>query len=156
MNLQDVLQSMNSGQTKEASAQERDVPNLEEALRGSLEKTAGQVKQANEEVDILSEILAKAEALAGMDKEAELRLSEMMGNAFADAAISRFAAYDAHVKQAAYVGDPQYVQQMEKTAEEQYVEGFIEGVEQVKLASADEFAKGAYETRILISNIRNG
>ena len=153
MKLQDVVNQLGE-ETKEAS-DNTTVADLGDSLRQSLDNASGLTKEAGEQTDVLSEVLKVAENLAGMDKEAELRHAEMMGAAFADAAISRFASYDAQVKVAEAQQMGQYPQYIEKTAEEEYVEGFQDGVEQVKLAAADEFAKGSYETRILINRMRN-
>jgi uncharacterized protein YihD (DUF1040 family) len=98
MELDKVIAQMenNDGQTKVASQQAAPVatPNLSAAL----EKAAGVPVQDADAIDVL---MKTANELAGTEKEADVAHAALCGQAFADGAIAKLAAYDAQVQQLA-------------------------------------------------------
>jgi hypothetical protein len=71
---------------------------LQGALAATLEKTAASVTPPAAADDPVAGLMKMASELAGAEKEAELALANMLGQAFADGAIAKFASYDAQVK----------------------------------------------------------
>lgn len=101
MDLQQVIAQLEAqDQTKTAAA----VPpasveaRLQGALAETLEKTAASVNPPTAADDPVAGLMKMASELAGSEKEAELALANMLGQAFADGALAKFAAYDAQVK----------------------------------------------------------
>lgn len=101
MDLQQVIAQLEAqDQTKTAAA----VPlasveaRLQGALADTLEKTAASVTPPTATDDPVAGLMKMASELAGSEKEAELALANMLGQAFADGALAKFAAYDAQVK----------------------------------------------------------
>jgi hypothetical protein len=97
MDLNSVLKAMEDGQTKTA-AENTPVATAEAgALASALEKAAQAIpsRDGGNPVDALMNM---AENLAGAEKEAEVAFAAVCGQAFADAAISKFAAYDAQAQ----------------------------------------------------------
>lgn len=99
MDLEQILKQMetNDEQQKIASAPPQTPPAANPgALVAALEKAAGVPPTQND--NVIVDLMKMAEQLAGSEKEAELSLAAMLGQAFADAAINKFAAYDAQTK----------------------------------------------------------
>jgi hypothetical protein len=102
MDLESVLRDMElQGQDKTASEQVPSVDaKLQTALVEAVQKTAATVAPepkvaASSPVDDLMKI---ASTLAGTEKESELAHAALLGSMFGEAAIAKFAAYDAQVK----------------------------------------------------------
>jgi hypothetical protein len=102
MDLESILNQMETqGQDKVANELTPNVDaKLQNALVEAVQKTAATVAPApvaatSSPVDDLMKI---AETLAGTEKEAELAHAALLGNMFGEAAIAKFAAYDAQVK----------------------------------------------------------
>jgi len=133
MNLDEVIKSMerDTGIEKTAS---QNVPNAASQLTAALEKAAHVSRPSGSipEGEVVGSLLKMANQLAGTEKDAELSHMALCGQAFADAAITRFATYeqmaqpyvktaspeavsdDVLVKTAAEIG---YQEIMQKTAE---------------------------------------
>lgn len=105
MDLQAVVEEMEKGQEKVAAAAEgaeaTPAPAEANALAGALEKAA-QAVPAEEAGggDAVEALQAVAEKLAAQEREADLAHANLCGQAFADGAINKFAAWDATVKMA--------------------------------------------------------
>jgi|GEM_PF-2494637 len=100
MDLDQVLEEMkvSETQTKVASSEPAPASNPEEkpdALMDALSKTAKVDEPPAESPDVVDDLMKMASELAGTEKEAEVAHAALLGQAFADAAISKFAAYDA-------------------------------------------------------------
>jgi len=96
MELDAVIKAMeaNDGQTKTAAA----VPVGKSQLNAALEKAAGVPVAQVDAVDVL---MKTANELAGTEKEADISHAALCGQAFADGAIAKLAAYDVQVQRAA-------------------------------------------------------
>jgi len=99
MELDAVIKAMeaNDGQTKTAAEQPA-APVENTQLDAALEKAAGAPAQEIDAVDVL---MKTANELAGTEKEADISHAALCGQAFADGAIAKLAAYDAQVQRAA-------------------------------------------------------
>lgn len=168
MLLNEVINRMEQGegQTKSAAAPE-EAP--EAKLNKALEKAAGEETPPAEEapVDAVETLFKTANALAGTEKEAELAHAALCGQAFADGAIAKFAAYDAQmqtvktaqapaqqamsdealVKAAAEAG---YQETLEKLSAE-YEAGHNAALQDVHDQAASEFLKGAAEVEVMVN-----
>jgi hypothetical protein len=121
MELEAVIKSMeaNDGHVKSAAAQTPAVADNTN-LKAALEKAAGTPARA-QEVDAVQVLMKTASELAGTEKEAEVAHAALCGQAFADGAIAKLAAYDAQVQQvalqeakvASYAAPPQMEAPME-------------------------------------------
>ena len=172
MNLDAVIKAMeaNEGHTKSAAAQPQ--PSEEkEKLVSALEKAAEVPAAPVAELDAVAVLMKTANELAGTEKEAEVSHAAICGQAFADGAIAKFAAYDAQAKQAelstvksaeanapatedqlkeaAAIG---YQAAMDKIAED-YEAGHNEALQQVHNTAAAEFIKGASEVEVMVQLI---
>ncbi len=146
---------------------------LHEALKPA-EKTASE--QANKSP--VDDVMKVAQELAGAEKEAALKEAQILGAAFADSAIARlnewnktaaemlvntpapvqgnatfgkFAADNQElVQQAAKLGYEQAKAELEKQAEDSYVQGYNDTVETIHKTAALEFLKAASVTAEII------
>ncbi len=176
MDLQSVIQAMETGdgQTKTAA----EAPSAESTnLDAALEKAAAPVAPASPvaEVDAVEALMKSASELAGTEKESEIAHAALCGQAFADGAISKLAAYDAQVQQAALqepkiaamaapiapapaaevddelikaAAEAGYQETLQKVAEE-YKSGHDTALQEVHNKAATEFLKGAGEVEAL-------
>ncbi len=107
MDLDQVLEEMqaNETQTKVASAPNAIPAGRSDALLHALEKTAyAPVQPVGAAGDVVDDLVKMASELAGTEKEAEVAHASLLGQAFADAAISKFASYEAQAtRELAYV-----------------------------------------------------
>lgn len=71
---------------------------LQSVLAETLEKTAASVAPPTAAEDPVMGLMKMASELAGTEKESELAFANLLGQAFADGSIAKFAAYDAQVK----------------------------------------------------------
>ncbi len=169
MNLDAVIKAMeaNEGHTKSAAVQPQ--PSAERAtLSSALEKAAGAPVAPVAALDAVEVLMKTANELAGTEKEAEISHAAICGQAFADGAIAKFAAYDVQAKQveletvksagyAAPVAEAKlqeaaaqgYNFAMEKMAED-YNAGHNEALQQVHDTAAVEFIKGASEVEVMV------
>lgn len=185
MDLDSILKRMEQTEEQQKIASEQVSAKSPEAeagaLAAALEKAAGVSSKASAgNNDAVADLMKMAEALAGTEKETELVHAAMMGQAFADAAINKFAAYDAQVKIAMAQNtpapqpqriQPAYQSEAVKVAEdealvkeaaeagykyaqekmaEEYKQGFDEAMLDVRNTAAREFIKGAQETAIMV------
>jgi hypothetical protein len=101
MNLDNVIEQLEARGTQKTAAIETNPSvdaRLQGALAATLEKTAANVTPPTAADDPVQGLMKMATELAGVEKEAELAMANMLGQAFADGAIAKFAAYDASVK----------------------------------------------------------
>jgi hypothetical protein len=111
---------------------------LQSVLADTLEKTAASVTPPSAADDPVAGLMKMASELAGAEKETELALANMLGQAFADGAIAKFASYDAQVKIA--------MAQQEGAAHEEYLLksaaewGYADAVQAVQQAQQDKLA----------------
>jgi hypothetical protein len=144
------------------------------ALHAATEKTAAAVPTPGP-VEDLQKI---ASDLAAADKDAAVKEAQVLGQAFADAAISRFADWqktasdmlaaqpamsavatpggvDANLlKQAAEIGYQTARAELEKLAEAEYDQGWNETVEAIYRTAGDEFINAANVAGDLIAAAR--
>jgi len=169
MELDAVIKAMEAneeGQVKSAAA-----VNPSE-LSAAVEKAASAPPAPVAEVDAVQALLKTANELAGTEKEAEISHAALCGQAFADGAIAKFAAYDAQVQKASIapeapdmskVSEDQEAQ-LQAAAEygyklahdkmaEDYRTGHSEAMQQVHALAASEFIKGAAEVTVLVDLI---
>lgn len=147
---------------------------LHEALKPA-EKTASETP-AKSPVD---DVMKVAQELAGAEKEAAIKEAQILGAAFADSAIARLNEWNktaaemlvsapaattvpssdfgkfaqdnqALVQQAAKLGYEQAKAELEKQAEESYVQGYNDTVETIHKTAALEFLKAASITAEII------
>jgi len=104
MDLETVMKQMEAEQEKVAQATpaQAPAPNEANALAHALEKAATAVPQApSNGGDAVAALQSVAEKLAEQEREADIAHANLCGQAFADGAINKFAAYDAMAKMAA-------------------------------------------------------
>lgn len=120
-------------------------PTVDERLQGALaetlEKTAAGVTPPAAADDPVAGLMKMASELAGAEKEAELALANMLGQAFADGAIAKFASYDAQAK-IALAQQEQDASLLKSAAEKGYTDAaqMIQQAQQDKLAGMDDEA----------------
>lgn len=159
---------------KTASNQSALVSALNEALAPK------ETKFAAAESSPVNDVMKVAEELAGAEKEAALKEASLLGTAFADAAIARMAEWNKTaqqmlmsapavqavqgnadfgkfaqqnpelVKQAAQIGYETAKADLEKQAEDSYVQGYNDTVETIHKTAALEFLKAAAVTAQII------
>lgn len=159
---------------KTASNQSALVSALNEALAPK------ETKVAAAESSPVNDVMKVAEELAGAEKEAALKEASLLGTAFADAAIARMAEWNKTaqqmlmsapavqavqgnadfgkfaqqnpelVKQAAQIGYETAKADLEKQAEDSYVQGYNDTVETIHKTAALEFLKAAAVTAQII------
>lgn len=157
---------------KTASTHSALVSALNEALAPS-EKTASEAASASPVTDVMK----VAQEIAGSEKEAAEKEARLLGAAFADAAVARlgdwskvasqmvtsapatqgnadfgkFAAQNPElVQQAAQIGYETAKADLEKQAEESYVQGYNDTVETIHKTASLEFLKAAAVTAQII------
>jgi hypothetical protein len=102
MDLDQVLEELqaNETQTKVATAPPKYREEQGGALLKALEKTAKVPEQpVVGHGDVVDDLVKMASELAGTEREAEVAHAALLGQAFADAAISKFASYEAKAAQ---------------------------------------------------------
>jgi len=162
---------------KTASTQSSLVSALHDAL-SSTEKSASVATPAASPVD---DVMKVAQELAGAEKEAAVKEAQLLGAAFADSAIARMAEWNKTaqqmvsgtpvskispvaidyskfsqenaelVKQAAQLGYDTAKADLEKQAEESYVQGYNDTVETIYKTASLEFMKAAQVTAQIIA-----
>jgi hypothetical protein len=160
---------------KTASTQTALVTAMKEALTPA-EKTASEKAPASP----VDDVMKVAEQLAGAEKEAALKEAQILGAAFADAAVARlgdwskvasqmvatapavqaipgnadfgkFAQQNPElVKQAAQLGYEAAKADLEKQAEDSYVQGYNDTVDTIHKTAALEFLKAASVTAQIV------
>lgn len=154
MDLEQVLKQMQgSAQEKTASTSPQTTDaKLQGALAAAVEKTAAAVTPAPATAgDPIQDLLKVAETIAGSEKEAELAHAAMLGTMFAEAAVAKFAAFDAQVKIAA----AQEAQTQRSAApNEQLLKaaaeaGYREAMQQVAAAQEQEKMAGASDDELV-------
>lgn len=102
MNLDTILKNMDAqeGQTKVAAETEPQGAAESKALQTALNKVAGSAPSNEPKVDDnpLNGLMKMAQSIAGTEEEREVALAYQCGSAFADAAVAKFAAYDAEAR----------------------------------------------------------
>ena len=160
---------------KTASTHSALVTALNEALAPK-EKVASEAKPSASPVD---DVMKVAQELAGAEKEAALKEAQILGAAFADAAVARMSEWNKTaqqmvaaapsapvvasadfnkfaqqnpelVQQAAKLGYEQAKVDLEKQAEDSYVQGYNDTVETIHKTAALEFLKAAAVTAQII------
>jgi len=97
-NLIDTLQA-GGGEEKTASANAFEDNSTEKALEAALEKVAASAPaETRTSGNPGDELMKMAADLAGVEKEAEIQHAALLGQAFADAAIGTWQAYDADMR----------------------------------------------------------
>lgn len=109
MDLNKVLEAMETPeqtetQTKVASAPQE--TKLAEALKVAATAPAPEAAPVAAEGDVVDDLMKMASELAGTEKEAELAHAALMGQAFADAAITKIAQYEQSVTKVAATAEP--------------------------------------------------
>jgi len=143
--------------TLEAPRQEKvasEAPKADAPLKDALETALKGNEKKAEEKNPVDDLLKVASDLAEQEKASEVKEAALCGAAFADAAIQRFAAFDAQMKTAAAQGydaaqaavDPQ-----EKLAAD-YQAGEAVALQEIQTAAMEEFLKGAAETEVLLDS----
>lgn len=170
-----------SATEKVASTQTALVSAMKDALAPT-EKTASEKKPEASPVD---DVMKVAEELAGAEKEAALKEAQILGTAFADAAIARMSEWNKTaqqmlaaapavqaipgntdfgkfaqqnpdlVKQAAELGYAKAKADLEKQAEDSYVQGYNDTVETIHKTASLEFLKAAAVTAQIVENSVN-
>lgn len=139
MELQQLINSIETSpesQEKVASA-----GNAAGALAAALEKTASTedvaAPVAAHSGNAVNDLMKVAEQMVGTEKQAEVAHMQLLGQVFADSAISKFASYDAQAREAAAI-DAQLALQQEqvKMASAQQMQG--EGL--MKIAAEQGYA----------------
>ncbi len=175
MDLETTIERMEAEEGQMKSAAALPASPAKTNLDAALEKAAAAPAPATpvvQEMDAVDALMKTANALAGTEKEADIAHAAICGQAFADGAISKLAAYDAQVqravlettKQAAAVGAPAaqsdddlikaaaeqgYQDTLEKMSAE-YQSGHDDALQQVHDQAATEFLKGAAEVEALV------
>jgi hypothetical protein len=129
------------------------------ALNGAMAtKTASEAQVANP----VDDVVKMAAEIANAEKEANVKEAQLMGIAFADAAIARIgewqktaavhapASNDDQLKLAAEAGYKQAIADMEKQAEEEYARGYNETVETIHKVASVQFVQAAKATQKMI------
>lgn len=99
MDLSNVIAQLDAQEHQKTAAALASIDvRLQSVLAETLEKTAASVTPPAADNDPVPDLMKMASQLAGAEQETELALANMMGQAFADGAIAKFAAYDAQVK----------------------------------------------------------
>ncbi len=188
MELSQLLSRLENDPEKTASAEEapEDTQNaLKSALNDALDTATAETEKVASAENGKPEnaLFEKAAQLAEAEKSAELEHAKLLGLAFADAAITKWAAFDAQLKEGALQmqaqeqvpggeakvaaeqgysdtlnalqGLAQNTQQAEKIAADEYTAGQEAALTQVQEAAATEFIKGAAETRVLLDYHRS-
>ena len=174
MELQQILNQLegSTGDTEKiASVADPAEARLQEALGEVLNETTEKTAQHRSTQTPVEGLMKQAEMISGAEKQAEIEHAKMLGMAFADSAIQKWAAYDAMIKKEAsmntgeaeldyaiktaaaqgYADTSSILDSyQEKTAEEEYAEGQQAALEELQKVAAGEFMKGAAETNILI------
>lgn len=139
MDLDKVIAQLESqDRQKTASAPLSVDARLQSVLAETLEKTAASVTPPSAADDPVAGLMKMASELAGVEKESELALANMLGQAFADGAIAKFASYDAQVKIA--------MAQQENAGQEEYLlksaadQGYADAMQMVQQAQQDKLA----------------
>jgi hypothetical protein len=170
MELDAVIKAMEAneqGQTKSAAATDSSV------VASAIEKAASAPPAPTADADAVHALLKTANELAGTEKEAEISHAALCGQAFADGAIAKFAAYDAQVQQAELQNNAYVMPKVAADQEEQmyaaaeygyklahdkmaadYQEGHNEALRQVHDLAAAEFVKGAAEVTVLVDLLK--
>ena len=127
----------------------------------------------------VTDVMKVAQELAGAEKEAAVKEAQLLGAAFADAAVARMAEWNktasqmgvtsvagntdfqsfaqanpALVKQAAQLGYDTAKADLEKQAEVSYVQGYNDTVDTIHKTAALEFLKAAAVTAQIIQSAR--
>ena len=175
MNVNDIIQKIQ----QEETGYEK-VANIQESSLDSAIHAVPQTANANV-ADDLTKIAAE---LIGGEKEAEVNHAALCGQAFADAAITKFASYDMQVKtaaandamykEAAYAPTqvPAYTpsygstsEPVEMAKEAGYIDaidsmeknaGFEDGISEIAGLATNEFLKGAAAAETIIEYKRQG
>ncbi len=176
MDLENIINQMEATEGQEKSAAAQGVPSSQEVnLNAALEKAAGAPPVQAAPVDAVAALMKTANELAGTEKEAEVSHAAICGQAFADGAIAKFAAYDAQVqtanlhKEAAVhpqnnvdddalikaAAEQGYQDAQEKLAAD-YQAGHDEALQQVHDLAAGEFLKGAAEVEVMVQMAEQG
>jgi len=177
MELQQILNQLegSAGETvKTASTVDPTEAQLQEVLGEVLNETTEKTAQHRNTQTPVEGLMKQAEMISGAEKQAEIEHAKMLGMAFANSAIQKWAAYDAAlnkeasmhneeaelgeaIKMAAAQGyaDTSSILEgyQEKTAEEEYAEGQEAAIQELQKVAASEFMKGAAETNILIQRL---
>jgi len=177
MKIERILAGIRESQTSEKTASETPVAPatdktattntalvaaLNDAL-SSKEKIASETPATSP----INDVMKVAEELAGAEKEAAVKEAQILGTAFADAAVARMAEWNKQasqmvssspvvqedperIKQAAQMGYAQAKADLEKQAEESYVQGYNDTVETIHKTASLEFLKAAAVTAQII------
>jgi hypothetical protein len=142
-------------------------------------KTAAVAEGTSATTSPLADVMKVAQELAGAEKEAAVKEAQLLGAAFADAAVARMAEWNKTasqmgvtrdtsntdfqsfaqtnpdlVKQAAQLGYDTAKADLEKQAEASYVQGYNDTVDTIHKTAALEFLKAAAVTAQLIQSAR--
>lgn len=134
---------------------------LNQALAGDTTKTASVA-------DPIADVRKIAQEIADTEAEAAVKQAQVLGAAWADAAITRFAewqkvaaqmnatapAYDTTEKAAA-LGYAETQADLEKLAEDSYVQGYNDTVLEIHALATDEFRKAAAVTSAVVDALQS-
>jgi hypothetical protein len=189
MKIDRILAGIRDTQAAEKKASETPVPAVAEktastqtalvaALNDALAPKDTKVASASEASPV-DDVMKVAQELAGAEKEAAVKEAQILGTAFADAAIARMAEWNKTaaqmvtaapvqavqgnsdfgkfananpdlVKQAAQLGYEKAKADLEKQAEDSYVQGYNDTVETIHKTASLEFLKAAAITSQII------
>lgn len=151
---------------------------LSEALASATEKTAAVVPVAK--VSPVTDVMKVAQEIAGSEKEAAIKEAQLLGTAFADAAVARLGEWQKTagqmlaatpaapaspvqtdfnkfsqtnpelVKQAQQLGYDKAKADLEKQAEDSYVQGYNDTVDTIHKTASLEFLKAAAVTAQIV------
>lgn len=168
---------------KTASNQSALVNAMNEALSTTTEKAASEKSPAA--ASPVDDVMKVAADMAGAEKEAALKEAQILGAAFADAAVARLSEWNKTaaamltaapaavqavpgnadfgkfaqqnpelVKQAAQMGYEKAKADLEKQAEDSYVQGYNDTVEAIHKTASLEFLKAASVTAQIVESAR--
>jgi hypothetical protein len=142
MDLSNVIAQLEAQDHQKTAAAPTSVDaRLQSVLAETLEKSAASVTPPSAQDDPVPGLMKMASQLAGAEQETELALANMMGQAFADGAIAKFAAYDAQVKIA--------MAQQENSSQDEYL---LKSAASQGYADAIELAQQAYNEKVSSTN----
>lgn len=157
-----ILQSIQDANTTDKTASQKapaseggvKQSDLTAALNEAIsEKTASARKPETQETGPVADVMKIAQEILDSEQEAATKEAQLIGAAFADAAMARMQEWNKVASQAYQPADFEgyTADDLEKfAAEQEYNEGFGDAVVQIHKLASDEFMKAALNTAFLI------
>ena len=137
-----LIDTLGTGEAQEKTASAPTPDNqTEKALEVALEKVAAAAPESTASGDPTDDLMKMASDLAGVEKEAEVQHAALLGQAFADAALGTWAAYDADLRKTASESAAGVNEQVKSAALQGYrdtVAALNKGGQDEKTASSEE------------------